>query len=514
MTPTDDLHQLIKSLDRTEKQRFKRFSKSSKEDTSQQYNLLFDDLNDCPVYEERAFLAAHEGRPYVSNYAFNKTYLYSLILDAVRGQRKRGGVDKPKEFFVRELLEDAHFLKEKMLFQQSFRRIQKARKEAQKYEFHEILLECLRMERTHLMERQEKGYEAQIRPVLNLIHKTGQAIAQKSELIQLRDLLFLESRRPPALKHSHEANAIASLMANPLLKGDGQDLPLEGQLNFHLIHALYHQLQGELPQAWDHHYTAYLLWKKETHFREARSTQFLKHLNNFLTLSNEIRKYAEFVEAIQLLEKGPFRSADDRAEGVQNGLFIRLQRYLTEANWEHALLVEDEFKRRRPEIAKKLIGSRLLAFYMSFARLHFILGNPKKVKQYCTYLLDEHHTGLRDLWAATTEVMLCIVIIEHYEVNLKEWEKLDQQLKAARTAVNKVDQSGYLHLTLEYLEAHAKADKVERVGLSQKYRRQMDAYAVEPISSEFVFFHHWATAKSEGVPLRDFLLLKNGPASA
>lgn len=366
-----DLFELVKRLDPSEDKRIRRLQSLNQDDGETNYYQLYHDLRESKVsYNERAFKANHADRQYLKSYPQNKIYLYNLILDALRGQRQRFGIEKPIEFQIYEMLEDAHLLKQKLLVNQSLRRLLRARKEAEKYEYFELLLEILKRLRTHHNENVSKQSRKMVEEVLQSIEQVSKIIALNSNLLVVRDRFFLQARSGGmGAKDAPIQDLIRQVkeLKSPRIPST------EARLNYHLIKGLNCQLSGNSIQRWRHFRATYLIWQSAAHYRETRQLTYRKHLNNYLTISIASAKFVGFVHALDQLGKGPFRSQDEATEAKQNELYIRLQFFMTCAQWENAKLVEKAFIEDQNLLGEKLQAPRKMAFHLSFAKLNFVI---------------------------------------------------------------------------------------------------------------------------------------------
>lgn len=387
-----DLQNLVHALSPSEMARVRDFLKKNSHAAR-----MLDDLREAPPCRKEEFLkeANARKREYVPNFPFNKGYLIGRILDAVRSQRQRGGTDKSIHLQVPEQIADAEFLHDKMLYDLCLKRLDKALKTARKYELHEDWAKIIRFKARLLNARQSKGHAEQVGKLYTELRDLGQKIENKYAMLELRSRLFARVRGLPQLRTSAETEAVREIMNDPLLRNVETCLSFDAKLNFHFAHALYYQLDFDLEAAHQHHLEVYRLWKKHPHFKKSRGTDFRNTVNNYLSLCNSVRKFDDFVEALTAMERGPFHSIDEEAEVRQNALFIRMQHFIARGKWDDAAAIEDAFKAGLDFFGHKLIPSRTMAFYMSFARLNLIQGDLKKAMRWNQRILAMDNPTIR-----------------------------------------------------------------------------------------------------------------------
>lgn len=501
MGPSDDLFELIKKLDQGERQRLRRLAMLARDDGSPPHYLkLFDDLLKLKQYDEKAFREAHREEGYEASFPQNKIYLYNLILDALRGQRKYVKSEKPKDFQIRERIEEAHLLKQKMLFDQSLKQLEKAKKEAERHQYLELLLEILRLLRTYTNEHPDKDYIRNFRDILAQIDWVGEQIRINCRLLRLRDELFLVARSgapDPAIMDVH-AQVLA--MEDALKRDAPWPRSVEAQTNYHLAIALHYQLGGNIQAAWNHHREVYVLWRAEHDFREVRRTQYIKILHNYLTISIAARKQVDFIEALEFLEKGSFTSPDERAESKQNAMYVRLQYFLTYREWDNALRVEDEFRLKKEWVTEKMQRPRLLSFYIGFARLHLILDNGQKAKHYLSYFEEEHLEGIHDDKLAEAKVLQ--VLLRYGAIQDVD---LEARIRAARRYVAKKEKApAYFGVFLGALDGVVKVSAdARREAWGQMLDKLKASVRQLPYDGGYYLLQSWIIAQRDAMRLQD-----------
>jgi hypothetical protein len=507
MAASDDLFELIKKLDQSERQRIRRFAMLARDDGSPPHYLkLFEDLSKLKQYDEKLFREAHGEEGYAASYPQNKVYLYNLILEALRGQRKHAKAEKPKDFQIRERIEEVHLLKQKMLFDQSLRRLEKARKEAERYQYFELLLEILKALRTHINEHPDKDYIKNLREILEQIDWVGEQIRINCQLLRLRDEFFLAARSGvvDATEPGSWTDATSQIMVlkAQLEKDSPWPASVEARTNVHLSLALQRQIVGDLDGAWENHRAVYVIWRDLDDFRDVRRIQYHKIIYNYLAISIAARKRADFIEALEFLEKGPFHSPDERADSKQNAVYIRLQYFLSHGEWEDAISIEVEFRKMPEWVTEKMQRPRLLAFYMSFARLHVILDSPKAAKSYLSYFDEEHQEGIHDDKWAEAKVLEVLI-----QFGTQDHDTLESRIRSARRYVAKMEKApAYFGVFLGSLNAMLNIPGEERKQEWEKLLAKITAVAGPlPYDSGFHLLQAWIMSQRHGVKIREIL---------
>src|SRR3990172_3171206 len=134
-TPSQDLFLLIKSLSKTEKRYFKKFSDlHGKQDN--QYLILFDAITKQKQFDEEALKKQFKGQAFLRQFPVAKNYLYSRILDALEFYHRDSSIHSS----VRRNIYRAELLQKKGFYDQSMKLLRRAKVEANELDlFHALL---------------------------------------------------------------------------------------------------------------------------------------------------------------------------------------------------------------------------------------------------------------------------------------------------------------------------------------------------------------------------------------
>lgn len=468
----EDLFLLIRSLSLTEKRVFTAQSKVRVK-TGTKYLKLFDALWELKAYDETSFLASAAGREFKKGYAQQKNELYEKVLQVLRGLRQSDGVDKPKEFQIREMLEDARILKDRNLLGQSGLRLQQAEEDAVKYEFHELRLEILRQQRSAIVKDVISGESPELDALYGEIDRTLAVIQNKVRMLYIYDRFLLEAKRHAQLSGVVDQEELDRLMAVAELKDVGLCLSFEAKCFFYFCHAQYWHLQGKVSKAWECMRENYLLWRGSPDMQEIKWVEYRNVVNNYLIFCNEAMRYEDFDVALAEMCREA-RSDEEAVAMLHNSMYVRLQRYLNCCEWERALEVEQEFHRSKEKLSDHLPRSRVLAFYLSMGRLHLALEDWTRVLRWSKWILNEE---AQDLAVGTVSQARLQEMIALYELWMAgDEDRLDELEKRYRSALRvfqQLENGGVLQgrvLHTVYHLARKRTDEQRRHELETLYK--------------------------------------------
>jgi tetratricopeptide (TPR) repeat protein len=171
MKPSEELHQLIKSMSMSEKRYFKIHSTMHVIGGTNNYIRLFDSIEQQEVYNEEEIKEKFKGETFIRHLPSEKHYLYNQILESLNSfNRERTFLSRSSNALI-----SIEILYNKGLFDQCLKQISKIKKEAYELEKISALLIILRWE-TIVYIKQEDG------------KKINAAIQEEQRLLQIMSI--------------------------------------------------------------------------------------------------------------------------------------------------------------------------------------------------------------------------------------------------------------------------------------------------------------------------------------
>jgi hypothetical protein len=399
MAKSKEIFTLIRSLSKQEKRFFKLYcgKTADKEGDASEWNFiqLFDDLNHFKGDDEDAFVTQHAERPYIDDLSYYKTRLQSKIVEACLNMTNRT-VDHQ----LGKTLAEARFLRNRRMMPSCIKKLNKAHKLALEFEKHEILLEILRLKRSHYMESKD-DHQADVVLVNKELVAIAKIVANKCVYLEIKDILFLEQKKKARERKQERLAELKALMEQPIMKmptGDEEEGPIcfDAKNSFYFAHALYHQLNGDWATALSFHTLIFNLWKDAPHIQKDRPVQFRNALNNYLELCCSCDRYDNFEEALAYMENPDYHSEDDRIEAIQNSLYIRLTDAIGKCQWPTVADVIKKYNENQEAIENKIHTSRIMAFYLHFAWCDLINQRYPEAVKWLDRILDLGKPNVRN----------------------------------------------------------------------------------------------------------------------
>lgn len=141
MKPSTDLFELVKSMSKNEKRYFRMYTAMQK--GSKSYIRLFEVLDKQKVHNENEIKNEFESPGIRGQLAFNKHYLYNLIIRSLVSFNQKNSPD----IKIQSMISECKILFDKALYRKYFRKIEEAKKAALEYERYGYLAQLIDMEK-------------------------------------------------------------------------------------------------------------------------------------------------------------------------------------------------------------------------------------------------------------------------------------------------------------------------------------------------------------------------------
>ncbi len=337
MVIKDDLFQLIKSLNASERRYFKIFASRHVDVDEHNLSELFDEVERLDEYDEdklkKKLAKRKSGKSIIKYISAEKKALHDLIMRAMRAYHGEKTVDVQ----LNELLTDELFYHGKSLYELQAKTLEKAKKLAEKYEKFTVLLTVLQREAKMLIERKTKDYDE----VRNRVHKqemeTLEKLVNESELRILKDDVFIDTRTGANVRDENFQKALDEKIKNPLLKDEKRALSFHALKNYHNTLRAYYRLKSDMKKAWEHSKKVVEIFEANTDIKEEFTIDYKIALANYLGACHTLQKYDEFEKALAKIKSTPSKSLDEEGEVFQDTAMYELLYYMNTNRFSDAV---------------------------------------------------------------------------------------------------------------------------------------------------------------------------------
>lgn len=403
-TPSSDIHQLILSMDRSEKRYFKVFAGKHVIGERNNYEILFDLIAAHENYNEEQLKEqwAQHGDP--AHYAVLKQQLFDQVLSALHQYH----ATRSKNEEIKQLLHESEILLNKGLADAGNKRMNKARKMIDRYERLELLPELHRLERKQWGDKYYKG-------------TTEQDLTQQleHELTDLDLLAKMSEQRhvTDQVAYAHYKN-VSATTPHPdelLPKGFPKHLyrtELDREQALATWHFMHHQ-----PQKAAIHNKRFLEILEEGRLIEQYPARYFSVLNNYLIDCVSNGKNDEAKAGLKKLrslgETQAFKRIHDMPVKIfRLGYLLELNLCLSEGNFEDADRLSKQIDAGRKRFEGKIVKHNLFSFDYILAYLHFGNGDLQAcIDRLYTIVIEQDQTAVQEIQRYARTLLL----IAHYE---------------------------------------------------------------------------------------------------
>lgn len=363
----DELHQLIKALDKGEKRRFKLFASMLAGSNRKLMINLFDTLAAMPNFDPDALRAGDPSLP--ADYASARTRLVKLILKSFRAHDQHASVDAE---LYNHLL-DIEILHSKKIFKTCRMRINKATKLALKFEKYDLLLRILQCEHRLLISDPKPDKSDWFQRIHKLQSLCTERMTEINRLHLLHEECRAFARELPRSSDGSIPLPFQKILNHPELQIRPISENLLARTYYHNIRGMIEMATGNSARAYQEYLPLIEDWSQQQHRIEDMADLYLGVYNNYLACCLfRDRHYADFQPAIQRLMDLSFRDSailtKFRRVAYFNDFIFR---------WNHepfatVVPLVQEIKEWMEKVQEQLPLYQKLVFYYNFANFYFL----------------------------------------------------------------------------------------------------------------------------------------------
>ena len=428
MKTSDDLFDLIKSLDQTEKRYFKLFASMNarRSEGDNNYVRLFDFIDKQASnqgnYDEDAVKEYFKGEKFIKQLHVLKSYLYGTILRSLRLYNS----EKSKVNELHGLLRDVDILFHKSLYGQCKKLLNKAKKIALTHEKYTQLLEIIDMEKAIARaEAYTKRTEEDLDNIYYEVNDAVEKIRNINDFWRLSTKSFFLRKKYGNIRDSEELNKFNELMKNPLLKSEDKATTYFSKNFYYNIKGLFYLTKGDYENLL--RYSNKLVEFLEANPGMMRSNNYLAALNNLLIVQMETKKYIDAMVSIKKI-----RAIEPESKTMRAQMFIisydnEMNLYLLTGEFQKGVKLAKEIEKGLKEFSGRIDQESEILFYYNIAYIYFGAGDYEKSLEWINKILNKKEFRLREDIQIYSRLLNLFV---HYEIG--NYDLLEYEIKSAR----------------------------------------------------------------------------------
>ncbi len=501
---SDQLHQLVKSLNKTEKRYFNLYASRHTLGEKNNYVILFEAIDKQVEYNEEVLLKQFKKETFINNFSITKARLYDVVLDSLTAFHSKSSIDAQ----LKRDLHCAEILYKKTLYEQCAKMLSSAKKVASRYERHSSLLEISLWEKKLMETENYSGKkDSEILEMLKSDDLISEKIKNFNEYWNIKSRFFTILNKQGKVRNPEEMLQFKKIIDNTLLKSEHKALSTETRYLFYHIYSAYYFGIGD-------HENSYKNLVKNVQLIEAYPDIFKEEPNiYFSVLTNEIyvgsqlKKYKEVFASLKKLRSTLVQFENGKNEDLSVKLFssatsIELSIYLQTAEFEKGIELAPKIEEKLKMYPGKFTKLREAYFYFSMAAMFFGAEKYTLALKWINKLLNSPNFEESENIYCFAQIMSLIIHIEL---------KHDDFVPHAFKSVHRYLSSRHREYKFEtvFMDFIGKVLKTKKRDEQTKYYKELKKALIELRTDSFeraafdyFDFISWAESKIERVPYR------------
>ncbi len=502
MKPSNELHDLIRSLSKSEKRFFKLHSSLQSGDKN--YLKIFDAIDRQKEYDEDALKELFRNEVFIKHFPSEKNHLYKLILKALRAYHAESSVAG----LLKQEIKNIEILYQKALYKECNKVLHRAKRMARENEKFYYLFELLNWEKTLLEEAYESG---------EFTKDLDALIAEEAEVLEkLRNLAayhVLYSKinyvfRSGGYVRTEEEHAmVEEIREHPLIKGKNTALSHRAATICYYTQGFCNWAKRDWKTSLEKFERARTILDKDPAVKADLTKRYLRTLQYIINAQIELGEFKSARENINALralkgERG-FTGMDIEVQVFTAGHLSEMRLLDRMGEQRKALELVDPILAGMEVLGPRLHKEHELEFWFSLCCVHFGAGEVNKALFWLNKVLNDTEPTLRqDIFTYARLVNLVV----HYELGNNDL--LEYITRSTQRFLSKHNRAYQMEvLLIEHIKklARAQAPNARR----DLYRSLLDQLSKllkdpnESLALKYFDFLAWINSKIEGVPFSD-----------
>jgi hypothetical protein len=419
MKTSDNLFRLIKSLSKSEKGYFKKYSNFHVRNEENNYTRIFDAIDLQKEYNEQKLLNKFKGERFTRQFAVAKNYLYDMILESLEAYHRNSTTE------IRSLLTRVEILVDKGLHGQAKKLLRKAKEMAITYEKLTYIPEINLMEQSiYRMQYSIGDLRDNSDKLIEEIEQCAMRIRNMAEYESLKNRLYVQRIETGVLRNEREMKSYDWFLRDPLLKNDKQALSLNALILYYELYASYYNYTEDSATCYKYSSKLIEIIEQNPQVIETNVNFPTQFLYRHSIQCYNIGKYEEALEYIGRMEKLKPRSEAQKLNITLKAYNTKLNVHFRMGNLEQclALIPEIEMLLEQNKDSDKLL-KEIICWQITS-----LLMIAEEYRQALKWLvranISEHYNIRQDLEC----IGRIMEIVLHYE--LGKFDVMEYRLKS------------------------------------------------------------------------------------
>lgn len=503
---SNNLFELIHSLDKQEKRYFKISSSRHVIGDKNDYVKLFDAIAQQKEYNEDAIRKKFQNEPFIRRFSALKNYLYNLILESLDMYYSEKSADRK----IKKILRYTDILKQKGLHEHSCKLLVKAKKLAYSCEKHLLLLEIFDQEK----EVMEAGADInELEKKYDKIYKEEQFLLDLrktlSEYSRLDSMMHIANKRIVVAKTPDDIKNLQDIISHPLFSDEKNALTFQSKVAYYFVYVVYYSILGDFLNSYE--YSKKMVETIESYPLqiEEKPHTYISALRNLIILTMRLRKNKEALLLIKKLRSFPAKTELIKNRILEISYSLELESYIYLGEFEKGIQLI-------PEI-RNLIFNRFyyinkeaeLIIYYIFAQTYFGVKDYRNSLLYLNKILNKPNPEIREDIYCYAKLLSLIV---HYERSDYEYIKEHCLKSTYRYLFKRKRLYKFETVFLKYIREWTKINSDTELIISfKRLKNRLVELSKDPLEQsalDYFDFISWLESKIEKRPFVEIVMRK------
>jgi len=507
MTPSNDLFDLIKSLNSSEK-KFLTTQLSSASGSENIYLELYNVIDRQKEYDEQKIKKQFSKTLDARSFPVIKGRLFHLILDTLRAYC----ADDLPDFTVRQMIEKAIILNEKKLTDAAWKLIRKAKHEALSNELFPEVLRALEKERKIIQFQDIEVYEKLIQDNLTEEKIIVEKHNNLTEYAQLDSKMFAIYKRNLIVRNKEEVAFFKKLLQHPLLQNESSALSFLAKYYFYQLKSSCCYCLGDMEKSYEYAQKLIAMYETEQMLSH-RVGMYMHSLQQMTNMQGSLGKLADLMQTIrkirdiaktfpQFTKSIPPHFPFKFSVVAETDLYSRIADY--ETGVAQIPRIESELKKFGYALPK---NERYVVYY-NITLLFFRAGDYHKALYWINKILNENKEEYVFDLICGARILFLIIHIELGNDDLLQYAaQSTQRYLTTRKRKYKVES-----IFFDLLKIILNTDrKKELIGIYPQMLAQFKQLKADPYEAgafEYFDFISWVESRVENRPFAQVVMKK------
>jgi len=497
MKTKDTIHELIKSLTKSEKRYFKLLSSRHKIGEENNYILLFDFIEKQAEYDEEVLFKAFKGEAFLNKFSITKKRLYDHILSSLDSFHSTSSVDAQ----IFKMLHSSDILYNKSLYDQCRVVLRSAEKLAEKNNRFNLLLEISKKQkRLH----ENKGYaENSIKDIEAIIERDLYLLDQSSsysKLWNIKSQLFQLLSQKGVSRTEEDILNFKSII-DELVKSTNQDnFYFETHYLFHHIFSAYYFAVNDFSNCLIHLKTNIDYFENEDYAIGNHPNSYFSILTNAIFVSEKLGLHKDANLLLEKLKQLPIKINMDNNEDLQIKLFssvnsIEMSMLTLRGDFRNALKLIPVIERGFMNYGEKISSPRKAFLEFKIATIYLSLNEPSSALKWVNSILNNKQLDQKEDIVCFTQLLDLLIHIE-----MDNSQLLPYALKNTQRFLKSHNREfAFEKVFLQFISKIIKSNDVfEKESIWEEVNNQLSCIedgSLDSVALEYFDFKSWAESK-------------------